>query len=267
MRSHFKTQIAPSSPPRIALTAWTRVLETGVIGPSPMATVGTDYVDCVQRAGGVALMLPVDDPAVVPTLLNGIHGVVLIGGNDVDPASYGRQGDGRSHNIDANADAFETSVARHAVRLGIPILAICRGLQILNVALGGTLHEDVEDVTDQPHRASGNDAAEILGLRHHVHVEAGSRIGSLYGANLEVNSIHHQAIAQLAPGLEVTARSHDGLVEAVEMAAAGPCVLGVQWHPEKTSNGQVLFDYLVSHAVGLAGRLDQQSSEAIAVRN
>lgn len=243
--------------PRIALTSWLRGVETPPVGRHPLVTAGADYVGHVQRAGGVAVVLPEADPSHAEAALHGMHGLVLVGGRDLSPTSYGRDPDGRSEDVSASADAFDLAVCREALATGIPVLAICRGMQVLNVALGGTLSEDVADQTSLRHRAEGGTPEQVLGFRHPVSAIAGSVLDKLYGRRFEVNSIHHQCLLDVAPALAVTARSDDGIVEGVQSAGEHPpLAVGVQWHPEKLETGAPLFDWLIGTAHARLGTVD-----------
>ncbi|MEV0907996.1 gamma-glutamyl-gamma-aminobutyrate hydrolase family protein [Streptomyces hokutonensis] len=237
------------SKPRIALTSWLRSVESSLVGHQSLVTAGEDYVGHVQRAGGAAVLLPEGDLDCVAPVLEGVDGLVIIGGRDLDPASYGRRPDGRSTDVSRSADAFEIALCRTALREHIPVLAICRGMQVLNAALGGTLSEDVADQTSTRHMAEGGSPEQVLGFRHPVSAVPDSVLHALYGPRFTVNSIHHQCLLDVAPGLAVTARSDDGIVEGVQSEGSGePLAVGVQWHPEKLADGAPLFDWLTGAA-------------------
>ncbi|MFJ6900719.1 gamma-glutamyl-gamma-aminobutyrate hydrolase family protein [Streptomyces hokutonensis] len=246
--------------PRIALTSWLRGVETPAVGRHLLVTAGADYVGRVQQAGGAAVVLPEAEPSHAEAVLHGVHGLVLIGGRDLSPTSYGRTPDGRSEDVSASADAFDLAVCREALARGIPVLAICRGMQVLNVALGGTLSEDVADQTSLRHRVEGGTPEQVLGFRHTVSAVEGSVLDKLYGRRFEVNSIHHQCLLDVAPALAVTARSDDGVVEGVQSAGGQPpLAVGVQWHPEKLGAGASLFDWLIGAAYARVGTVDDWS--------
>lgn len=207
------------------------------------------YVDAVRRAGGVPVLLAPGE-AHVDALLERLDGVVLSGGGDLDPEHYGGAADHpRLQGVDPERDAFELAVARRVVERGIPTLSICRGCQVLNVALGGTLIEHLPDVVgeDLPHRAPSGERA-----RHAVEVEPSSDLARVMAeARPEPVSSHHQAPASVAAPLRVVARAADGTVEALEHPEH-PWLIGVQWHPEATAaedpSQQRLFDALVEAA-------------------
>lgn len=216
--------------PRVGVTAWSRTFETH-LGPTPMYTLQRQYVDSLRASGAVPmLLLPVEEEA-VDVALKVLDGVVLSGGNDVEPSLYGASRHARSQPADAERDRFESTVARRAIEAGMPILAICRGIQILNVALGGTLHQNVEEHVEGAGNHDRIDAAS--GLVHEVELDEGSRLARIFASrSIEVNSMHHQGVAELARGLEAVGRHPESrLVEAVELSGHPWCV-AVQWHPE-----------------------------------
>jgi putative glutamine amidotransferase len=173
---------------------------------------------------------------------------VLSGGPDVDPRAYGEEDQGACWGVDPTADSSEFALAREAVRTGLPTLAICRGLQVLNVALGGSLHQDISGADGHPPLEGPPEG--LRAARHEIHLEPGSRLASLYGVERHVvNTIHHQAVKRVGAGLRVTARDENGIVEGLELDDGRP-VFGVQWHPEKHEGGDRLFDELIAQARG-----------------
>jgi putative glutamine amidotransferase len=185
-------------------------------------------------------MPPTDDVALIAATIARCDGMVLLGGGDVSPISYNETEHARLYGVDEFLDQFEIAAVREALALDIPILAICRGHQVLNVALGGTLVQHLE--TTQEHRDT----------MHPVAMASGSRIANAMGTTEPlVHSFHHQAIDRLAEQLTVVGTFHDGTIEAVEHVSAS-WVVGVQWHPEDTaandSTQQGLFNALVAHA-------------------
>ncbi len=202
--------------------------------------LNTAYVRALDRAGVVPMALPTmlaPDHAVAALDGGAVRGLVLTGGEDVEPARYGAAPHARLENTDPTRDAAELALIAAARARRLPILAICRGIQILNVALGGTLYQDLGSERPGPVTHSGDDS------RHAVRIEAGSLLERTLGTRrTTVNSRHHQAIRDLAPGLRAVAWSDDGLIEAAEPADAGaPWTLAVQWHPEDL-NERALFD-------------------------
>jgi putative glutamine amidotransferase len=214
-----------------------------------------DYRQSVLHAGGEPRV--VEPPSTPAEALDGADGLLMTGGPDVDPARYGEPRDASVTDVDAARDAWEIALLAEARRRGLPILAICRGVQVLNVACGGTL---VQDIPSAVSGAAQHNLAvppnRPFSLAHEVWFEKNSLLGRLLGERLgdadscEVNSRHHQAVKDAAPGFTVTATAPDGVVEAIEDPAARFC-LGVQWHPEnfwRTGEFRALFDGLVRAA-------------------
>lgn len=194
--------------------------------------ISESYLRCIERAGGVPLVIPnmlqEDD---LYRLMDLCDGFLLTGGNDVDPQFYGEVDHGKCARIVPGRDRQELAMVRYIMsHPGKSVFAICRGLQILNVALGGSLIQDVEEAGFDCH-AKNNYALDDV--THSVTVESGSLLSRITGpGRLGVNSFHHQAVRELGRGLTASAHSHDGLVEAVELDDR-PFFLAVQWHPEK----------------------------------
>jgi putative glutamine amidotransferase len=215
---------------------------------------GGAYLSGLRRAGGLPAVVggPLDaDPA---EILAPFAGLVLLGGSDVDPNRYGEAPHPATYGVDPERDRFEIGLALQARATGLPLLAVCRGLQILNVALGGTLHQHLPDVPGA--RTHGVPVGAGEPALHPVDVIEGSRLAKVQSAGGRLDScvsIHHQAVAEVAPGLIVTARSPDGVIEALEPedAGSGWC-LAVQWHPERSAATdpaqQAIFDALVDAA-------------------
>jgi putative glutamine amidotransferase len=228
----------------------------GEPGQTEMA-LGLKYLDAVERAGGIPVVLPPLRGPAIPSLLASLSGLLLSGGPDLDPIAYGARGHAMLGPTEPSLDAFEVALARAADRRGIPILGICRGAQALNVARGGTLHQHLPDVTDGSvlHRQ----AAPGHQTCHEVRIARGSLLSEVAGGSrLDVNSFHHQAIDQLGRGLVPVAWAADGTIEAIE-APGRPLLLGVQWHAETLvaqRRQRALFKWLVlaarAHAAGSA---------------
>jgi putative glutamine amidotransferase len=203
--------------------------------------LGTTYLRAVEAAGGIPVILAPTQLDSVPALVERLDGVCLSGGPDIDPFAYGA--DVRHPELGSTypeVDGFELAVARAADAAGMPLLGICRGAQALNVARGGTLHQHVDG-----HRQS--DLATVA--TQEVAVQPRSRLAEITGsgAQLAVNTFHHQAVDVLGAGLRVVARSADGIVEAIEDRTR-TLVLGVQWHAEsliERAEHAALFDALV----------------------
>ncbi|GAB3199107.1 gamma-glutamyl-gamma-aminobutyrate hydrolase family protein [Nocardioides hungaricus] len=211
----------------------------------------SDYARCVAEAGGIPVHLPyeADGDEVVPRL----DGVIITGGQDIHPARWGGDTsvvppdadprmDSSAH--DAQRDGYESSIIAAAMRTGVPLLGVCRGHQMLNVALGGTL---VADLPPSEVEHYLKDAPLTDGRADHVvRFAPGSLVESIYGREARLNSWHHQSVARCGTGLEVTGWADDGIVESIEVA--GRPVLGVQWHPEWQLTPDPVFAWLIEAA-------------------
>ena len=185
--------------------------------------VAAPYVKAVRKAGALPIVLAIVEPADIEPLLDTVDAVVITGGCDVDPASYGAETDPKTGTLNPDRDATDLAVARAVVARDQPTLAVCRGIQVLNVALGGTLHQHVDE-----HMRLDAYNLDV----HTVTVDSSSRLAKVLGATeVGVNTLHHQVIDWLAPGIRPVAWNPEGHVEGIEVEAA-PHVLGVQWHPE-----------------------------------
>jgi putative glutamine amidotransferase len=195
--------------------------------------LSANYPNAVLAAGGVPVILPPQDDH-AGALLDRLDGLLLSGGADIDPAEYGEtEVHPATYDVSPLRDRFEFALLREALDRDLPILCICRGIQVLNVGLGGTLYQDIADQYGRQilHRQqeAGIEAAEAS---HAVIATDGGLLAKVYGVNtFATNSFHHQAIKTVAPNLAVEARTEDGLVEAVSLPGRS-FVLGVQWHPE-----------------------------------
>ena len=230
---------SPPRAPLVAVTASTR-LDDGVA----RVRLNRAYVRALEGAGLVPLVVPpLADPDHAEAVLDAVAGLVLTGGEDVDPARYGARPHPRLGAVHAERDAAEVALVRAARARGTPTLAICRGIQLLNVALGGTLVQDLPSerrdalAHDPPGRGRGE-------RTHDVEVAEGSALAGALGATrLAVNSVHHQAVDRPAEGLRVVARAPDGVVEGMEGAPGGRWpVLAVQWHPEELVDDAAAWD-------------------------
>ncbi|MCC6793050.1 MAG: gamma-glutamyl-gamma-aminobutyrate hydrolase family protein [Thermomicrobiales bacterium] len=218
--------------PVIGITPSPFVATTGA-GELERYAIAACYVKAVLAAGGIPIVLPPQDGN-VESILELVDGLLFSGGADIDPAIYGDSDvHPTTYDIHPLRDRFELDLIKRAVEDDIPTFCICRGIQVLNVACGGTLYQHVPDQhTDAiPHR-QGETGHRNHESSHTVVAEPGSLLSAAYGATeIPVNSYHHQAVKDVAPGLHASAASPDGLVESVEIPGKR-FVLGVQWHPE-----------------------------------
>lgn len=210
-----------------------------------------DYVVSVQRAGGEPRVL---EPGIdrIEEVLSTIHGLVLAGGDDIDPARYGAVPHATTKVVPAARDRFEIELARQAMQTGLPLLGICRGQQVMNVAAGGTLIQDIPSVLDAA--LAHSRPTPLQAIAHDVWISRASRLWAVLRGQLgsgdicPVNSRHHQSIALVAGSFEVSAMSPDGVIEGIERPGA-PFCLAVQWHPEnfwRTGEFKALFEALVA---------------------
>jgi putative glutamine amidotransferase len=202
-----------------------------VEGKRDRAFTYTTYIDSLRRAGAIPVLIP-PQPENAAEIVDGLDGILLAGGDDCDPAVYGEVALPSVEPMDPRRQSNDLTLARVARERGIPTLGICLGVQVMNVAAGGTLVQDIDSQleTEIRHASIPEDRA-----RHDVIVEKGTKLaGILPAVDLNVNSSHHQAIRAVADGLRVTAHAPDGIVEGIE-DPRHPFYLGVQWHPEDMS--------------------------------
>jgi putative glutamine amidotransferase len=213
--------------PVIGISAFPRLGDTS-IGRTLLHTASRFYVESVARAGGLPVILPVLDSDDVDELLAVVDGLVLTGGGDVQPSRYGAKPIPETQGVDPTRDDFDLRLFERALARDTPVLATCRGMQIVNVALGGSLVQHVPAVTGQVHNWTDRGTEPV----HKVKIEPESRLAEALGATeLEVNSLHHQAVCDAAPGTRAVAWADDGTIEAIELGATTR-VVAVQWHPE-----------------------------------
>ena len=226
-----------SARPLIGIPAQTLQAIDGIPEGLPHSWVmNSRYYQATAAAGGAPVMIPLfdDDPATLRALYDRLDGILLAGGVDMDPCTFGDTPHPKLGRTDRARDAVEIALARWAVDDRKPILGLCRGLQVMNVALGGTLFQDIEA---QVPGALKHDYFPTAGFErdyaaHQVAIADGSRLAAAFGVpDMAVNSMHHQAVREVAPALHVSARAPDGLIEAVE-SGTDHFLVGVQWHPE-----------------------------------
>ena len=240
--------------PRIALT-----VSAGEGITSAIEKVGRGYVDVLAAAGGLPVLLPTLDPSLAAEALADVDGLLLTGGGDVEPSRYGALAEPETSDVNPARDAWELALVAVARAGGLPILGICRGAQVIDVAYGGTLIQHLSTSDDDPSDPSDPsddfDHFDLGRAAHEVHdvaVVDGCRLRAIVGAgSVRANTIHHQSVGEVGPGLVVTARSADGTIEAIESEVPTERVLGVQWHPELLADRpphRALFEWLVTEA-------------------
>lgn len=230
------------APPRIGLSTYVEPACFGVWSERA-ALLPASYVEMVAEGGGVPVLLPPivpdDVTAAAAVALCAVDGLVLTGGADVDPRHYGSDAHSQTDSPQVARDEWELALARAALESEVPVLAVCRGAQLLNVARGGSLHQHLPDLVEcASHRPELGTYGTVR-----VTVEPGSRLAAIVGGDQQVSCHHHQAIDRLGEGLAVCARADDGTIEAVELPGS-PFVIGVQWHPEAAGDSR-LFAALV----------------------
>ena len=238
-----------SSRPLVGLTTYLEQAQTGVwdVRAGFLPAV---YFQGITAAGGVAMLLPPQpvDSDIAERVLDGLDGLVITGGKDVDPAAYGQQPHPATDEPGRQRDAWEFALLDAGLKRGLPVLGICRGAQVLNVALGGTLHQHLPDVIGHSGHRAGNAVFSTLPVR----TVPGTRLAGLVGESVDAQCYHHQAVAELGEGLIVSAWDADGVIEALELPGNG-FVLAVQWHPEESLGDLRLFAAIVDAARSFAG--------------
>ena len=229
----------------------------------PEMVLGLTYLEAVQQAGGVPVVVPPLPAEMIGPFLDRVDGLCLSGGPDVHPAAYGAEPHPRLGPTEPRLDAFELALVREADERGLPVLAVCRGAQVVNVARGGALHQHLPDaVGETVHHRQTAAAGEPT---HPVTVAPGSRLAAIFGrGRTDVNSFHHQAASRMGDGLVPTAWATDGTVEAFE-APGDRFLVGVQWHAEclvGRRGHDALFAELVAAASGAGARESAPAASA-----
>lgn len=214
--------------PAIGITTYYEPARWGV-WQMDAALLPADYPRMVQRSGGLAVLLPPDAPAHAETALERVDGLVVAGGADVDPARYAETRHPRTGTPAPERDAWELALIEAALRRGTPLLGICRGMQLLNVARGGTLIQHLPDTVGH----DGHAAEPGVFGEHRVLITHGTRLATVIADDPTVPTYHHQAVAAVGEELRVSARAEDGTVEALEWEGGDGFALGVEWHPER----------------------------------
>ncbi len=200
-------------------------------GGSAVNGIGTSYINAIEHADGTPILLPlIQNDSCIADFLNVIDGLLLSGGVDADPSLYGEEPQPELGRIDVDKDRVEMSLIRRALQIDIPILGICRGIQILNVAAGGTLYQDISMSSNPVLKHRQN--APRSHATHSIDIQEGSLLLDILGHSaIRVNSFHHQAVKKIAPGFIASAATRDGIIEGIE-STQHTFVVGVQFHPE-----------------------------------
>ncbi len=215
--------------PLIGITGGSAQNDSG----STVCQAGQAYMTAVARAGGLPVMIPIGlDVTGLPALLNRLDGVLLSGGGDIDPGRFNGMPHPRVYGVSLERDQLEFALVNLALEMEKPLLAICRGIQVLNVALGGDLYTHIQDQVTHSLKHDWYPKFPRDKIAHTVSLKCDSKLDQIYGKDeIRVNSLHHQGLSRVGDGLEATAFAPDGLVEGVEVTGA-KFALGVQWHPE-----------------------------------
>lgn len=236
---------------KIGITAGLIINKNSRFTDYKMVSVADNYVKSLTKVGAIPIVLPVlEDENIIKELIKNLDGIILTGGEDIHPKYYGEDEKPKLGEYNVERDEFDLKLAKIALELNIPILGICRGAQIINVASGGNLYQDIEyaDIDSFKHDYEDEQALE----RHNVIIEDGSIISEVFGLEVMVNSFHHQSVKKLGKNLKITGISDDGIIESFEGTKKGNLVLGIQWHPEMmAANGNEkminLFEKFVNH--------------------
>jgi len=218
--------------------------------PQEQHRLGDKYVQAIVRAGGIPVILPaIEDPSVMEAMAEGLDGILLSGGGDVDPACYGQRATGHLGGVSVRRDAAELALAKYAIeKTNKPVLGICRGIQVMNVAMGGSLYIDLPDAGKLCHSLT---MYPRYVPTHDIHVVEETHLARIMAGANRVNSFHHEAIDRLADCFDMTAWSEpDQVIEAIEIPEER-FVVGVQWHPEELNHlkeSQALFRAFVEAA-------------------
>jgi putative glutamine amidotransferase len=221
--------MSTQSQPLIGITSGLMQNSSGVL----VCQLGQAYVTAVQRAGGIPMVIPVGiDESALASLLSRLDGVLLSGGGDIDPLLFNGAPHPKVYGISPERDAMEINLVTTALQMDKPLLAICRGIQVLNVALGGGLYTHIQDQVEHSLKHDWFPKFPRDKLAHTLSLTCESKLDQIYGADeIWVNSLHHQGISRVGEGLIATAFAPDGLVEGLEVKGL-TFALGVQWHPE-----------------------------------
>jgi putative glutamine amidotransferase len=217
--------------PIIGISATLLPIETGLLMGRERAAVGHDYIEAIRLTGGIPIVLPITEgKEIIEKQMQLVDGLLLSGGYDVSPLFYGEEPKKGLEAIRSDRDFYELQLLQMARNTQKPILGICRGLQLLNVAFGGTLYQDIGLAL--PHALQHNQKGKPEEALHTIKLVAHTKLQKIMeGESMVTNTIHHQAIKDLAPGLIANAYTSDGLIEGIE-GENDPFILGVQWHPE-----------------------------------
>ncbi|MDM8214477.1 gamma-glutamyl-gamma-aminobutyrate hydrolase family protein [Enterococcus hirae] len=229
--------------------AGNQLFHSPALGGHSITYTPDDFVRAVEEAGGIPLVLPITDPEKANAYISLVDKLLVPGGQDIDPLLYGEEPRPKLGLTTPARDRFEAALLESALAKGRPIFAVCRGFQLLNIVLGGSLYQDLSEYPDWRVK---HDQLPTEGIfpTHSVAIAKDSRLAALFSEKARVNSFHHQAIKKLADDLEATAWSADHLIEGYQEKNGNSKIIGVQWHPEldfrEQENERKLFEYFVN---------------------
>lgn len=215
---------------------------------APCHYVNDEYIAAVLRAGATPIILPITkDSGVIDSMLELVDGIILSGGEDVDPIYYGEEPSFKLGEVDVLRDEFDFMLLKKAAAKNMKILGICRGMQVMNVVFGGSLYQDLSHADNSYIKHNQGHSRSVP--THSINIEKGTFINEIYGSKTRVNSFHHQAVKDIADNYIVSSKACDGIVESIEHRDKNKFIVGVQWHPEMMSknikSSQLLFDEFV----------------------
>jgi putative glutamine amidotransferase len=250
--------------PIIGISASTLNIEQGPLVGDKRAFVNEAYIKAVAKSDGVPIIIPMtDSEEIIEMQLDGLDALLLSGGEDIDPSEYGESPKPKLNSTFPERDKFDRLLIKGAVKRGIPVLGICRGHQILNVAFGGSLYQDLDYIENCNKEHDQFDSLEPES--HEIFLTKKSILNDILGDRIEVNSFHHLAIKDIAKGFVPTAFSEDGIIEGIEHKDY-PFVVGVQWHPEILAiSGEKKMEKLFSEFVISAKKQREKNQFSIAI--
>ena len=237
--------------PIIGITGNQTILNNDAYKPFNINYSPAGFSNAIARAGGTPIILPIATPEIAHSYVSLIDGLLLTGGQDISPQLYGEEPRNVIGEVAPDRDALEVALIQEALKQGKPILGVCRGMQLINVTLGGTLYQDL--VTEANVTIQHQQKAQPEFVTHSVIVDAHSHLATLIPNGKLINSVHHQGIKQLAPTLRASSWSPDSVIESIEWIDENHSIVGIQWHPELTfdkhEESLKLFEDLIQRAI------------------
>lgn len=240
--------------PVIGISTSTIIDQGGIFPGYHRTYVNADYIDAVIASGGIPMMIPLNtDIEILKDQISMCDALLISGGHDVYPLNYNQQPRQKLGDVYPERDVFEYKLLEYAEEKNIPVLGICRGLQIINTYYGGTLHQDLSYIEGKTEVIKHNQNQTPNLLSHSILTKEDSILRTIVGANVLVNSFHHQVIDTVAPNFKVSAVAPDGCVEAIE-SKGSHYIMGVQWHPEMLADTQENMKNIFSDLIKVASK-------------